>query len=96
MPTHSCARPPQSHTHFVRETNEPTTNVDEHGQAVTLLWLQNTSSGHQNKEIHVARRLPVAGMGTWGASWKFVYPVRLIHVKPPPWAPNSQREGEGR
>ena len=55
------------HTHFVRETNEPTTNVDGHRQAVTRLWLQNTSSGHQNRESHVARRLSLARLGTWGA-----------------------------
>ena len=59
-----------------------------------MLWLQNTSSGHQNRESHVARRLSVVSMGTRGASWKFVYPLGLIHVKPLPWAPNSQREGE--
>ena len=68
-------------THTQRETNEPTTNVDGYRQAVTRLWLQNTSSGHQNRESHVARRLSVARLGTWGACKRLVYPLGLIHVK---------------
>ena len=70
------------------------TNVDEHRLAFKRFWFQNTSSGHQNRESHVARRRSVARMGTWGASCKFIYPLRLIHGQPLPWAPNSQREGE--
>jgi hypothetical protein len=85
-----------THTHFMRETNEPTTNVDGHRQAVTRLWLQNTSSGHQNRESHVARHLSVARMVTRGARRMFIIPLGLIHGQPPPWAPNSRREGEGR
>jgi hypothetical protein len=64
-----------AHTYFVRETNEPTTNVEGHEQAVARLWFENTSSGQQNRKSHVARRLSVARLGTWGAFKVFVYPL---------------------
>ena len=56
-----------SYTYNVRETNEPTTtkpSVDDAQQGKDHRhWSPNTFSGHQNTEIHVARRLCFCSQG---------------------------------